>query len=330
MNDEARIKSGPVHEGADLEGSPGLGRSFSRRQAMGLMAGAGLAASLGRGDARAAPAFVKRPIPSTGEELPVVGLGTWQAFDVGDSAVEIDSRRQVLARFAERGAKVIDSSPMYGRAEEVVGRLVTELGLRDRLFLATKVWTSGRKAGIEEMSRSLELLGVETLDLMQVHNLVDAETHLDTLTEWKAAGRVRYVGITHYVSSAYADIERLAKSRELDFVQLNYSLAEPEAEERVLDVLADRGIAVIVNRPFAGGQLFRRVRGRELPDWAEEIGCASWGQFFLKYVLGHPAVTCAIPGTSKVEHLNDNLDAGSGPVPDDTWRRRMAEYFDQL
>jgi aryl-alcohol dehydrogenase-like predicted oxidoreductase len=294
------------------------------------MAGAGLAATLGSGEARAEPRWVKRPIPSTGEELPVVGLGTWQAFDIGDSDTEIDPRRQVLARFAERGAKVIDSSPMYGRAEEVVGRLVTELGIRDRLFLATKVWTSGRQAGIDEMNRSLELLEVEALDLMQVHNLVDAETHLDTLAEWKAAGRVRYVGITHYVSSAYPDIEQLAKSRKLDFVQLNYSLAEREAEQRILDVLADRGIAVIVNRPFAGGQLFRQVRGRELPDWASEVGCASWGQFFLKYVLGHSAVTCAIPGTSKVEHLDDNLDAGSGPIPDDIWRSRMAEYFDQL
>jgi aryl-alcohol dehydrogenase-like predicted oxidoreductase len=330
MNDEGSIESRPVHEGADLEESAGLGRSFSRRRAMGLMAGAGLALTLGPEDARAEPAWVKRPIPSTGEELPVVGLGTWQAFDVGDSAAEIEPRREVLARFAERGAKVIDSSPMYGRAEQVVGRLVAELGIRDRLFLATKVWTSGRGAGVDEMNRSLELLGVETLDLMQIHNLVDAETHLDTLAEWKAAGRIRYVGITHYVSSAYPEIEELAKSRQLDFVQLNYSLAEREAEERILDVLADRGVAVIVNRPFAGGQLFRQVRGHELPDWASEIGCATWGQFFLKYVLGATAVTCVIPGTSKVEHLDDNLDAGAGPTPDEAWRRRMTEYFDQL
>jgi aryl-alcohol dehydrogenase-like predicted oxidoreductase len=307
-----------------------VGAALSRRQAMGLLAGAGLAATIGPRAGRAEPLWIKRPIPSTGEELPVVGLGTWQAFDVGSSAAELEPRRQVLARFAERGAKVIDSSPMYGRAEVAVGRLVEELGIRPALFLATKVWTSGRQAGIDEMNRSFDRLGVEALDLMQVHNLVDVETHLGTLAEWKAAGRVRYVGITHYVSSAYPDIERLAKASELDFAQLNYSLLERKAEVRILDVLADRGVGVIVNRPFAGGKLFKQVSGRALPVWAGEIGCASWGQFFLKYILGHPAVTCVIPGTSKVEHLDDNLDAGTGPLPDADLRRQMAAYFDSL
>lgn len=306
------------------------GSPLSRRQAMGLLAGAGLAAAFGSRESHAEPAWIRRPIPSTGEELPVVGLGTWQAFDVGNSAAELEPRRQVLARFAERGAKVIDSSPMYGRAEAVVGRLVAELGIRDALFLATKVWTSGRSTGIEEMNRSFDLLKTEALDLMQVHNLVDVGTHLETLAEWKAAGRVRYVGITHYVAAAYPEIERIVKTQALDMVQLNYSLLEREAEERMLDVLADRGLGVIVNRPFAGGELFRRVRGEELPEWAGEIGCATWGQFFLKYILGHTAVTCVIPGTSKVEHLEDNLDAGSGALPDARLRRRMAEYFDRL
>ena len=330
MEGESGTRAGRSVDGDSWGGPTSVGSWLSRREALGLMAGAGLAAALGSGDAHAEPAWVKRPIPSTGEVLPVVGLGTWQAFDVGDSPAALEVRRQVLARFVERGAKVVDSSPMYGRAERVVGRLVSELSIRDRLFLATKVWTTGRRAGIEEMDRSLELLGVETLDLLQVHNLVDAATHLETLAEWKTAGRVRYVGITHYVASAYPEIEELAKKRDLDFVQLNYSLVEREAEERILEVLMDRGVAVIVNRPFAGGEMFRRVRGQELPEWASEIGCASWGQFFLKYILGHPAVTCVIPGTSKVEHLDDNLDAGAGPLPDDAWRRRMAEFFGRL
>ena len=307
-----------------------VGTALSRRQAMGLLAGAGLAATIGPRAGRAEPSWIKRPIPSTGEELPVVGLGTWQAFDVGSSAAELEPRRQVLARFAERGAKVIDSSPMYGRAEATVGALVAELSIRPDLFLATKVWTSGKRAGIEEMNRSFDRLGVESLELMQVHNLVDVETHLDTLAEWQAAGRVRYVGITHYVSAAYPEIEQVAMTRKLDFVQLNYSLLEREAEQRILDVLADRGVGVIVNRPYAGGSLFQQVRGAELPEWADEIGCASWGQFFLKYILGHPAVTCVIPGTSKVGHLDDNLDAGTGVLPDANLRRRMAEHFDQL
>ncbi|NHZ73302.1 MAG: aldo/keto reductase [Nitrospirae bacterium] len=297
---------------------------------MGVMVGAGLAATSAPRAARAESSWIKRPIPSTGEEMPVVGLGTWQAFDVGNSAAELDPRRQVLARFVERGAKVVDSSPMYGRAEVAVGRLVAELGIRNSLFLATKVWTSGHDGGVDDMNRSFDRLRVDELDLMQVHNLLDAETHLRTLAEWKAAGRLRYVGVTHYVSTAYPEIEQLAQTQELDFVQLNYSLAEREAEQRVLDFLADRGVGVIVNRPFAGGKLFGRVRDKELPDWAAEIDCATWGQFFLKYVLGHPAVTCVIPGTSKVGHLDDNLDAGMGSVPDASQRRRMVEYFDQL
>ena len=327
--DEEKQDEGAL-EGTTQDGSALGGTRLSRRQAMGVMVGAGLAATSAPRAARAESSWIKRPIPSTGEEMPVVGLGTWQAFDVGNSAAELDPRRQVLARFVERGAKVVDSSPMYGRAEVAVGRLVAELGIRNSLFLATKVWTSGHDDGVDEMNRSFDRLRVEELDLMQVHNLLDAETHLRTLAEWKAAGRLRYVGVTHYVSTAYPEIEQLAQTQELDFVQLNYSLAEREAEQRVLDFLADRGVGVIVNRPFAGGKLFGRVRDKELPDWAAEIDCATWGQFFLKYVLGHPAVTCVIPGTSKVGHLDDNLDAGMGSVPDASQRRRMVEYFDQL
>jgi aryl-alcohol dehydrogenase-like predicted oxidoreductase len=274
--------------------------------------------------------LVERKVPSTGERLPVVGLGTWQTFDVGGSAAERAPLSDVLQRFAARGARVVDSSPMYGRAEAVVGDLAAARGIRRSLFLATKVWTSGREAGVMQMERSLELLGAERIDLMQVHNLVDVATHLETIAAWKADGRVRYAGVTHYVASAFPELERLLLTRPLDFVQFNYSIGDREAEQRLLSVAADRGVAVLVNRPFGSGGLFDRVRGKELPEWASEAGVASWAQFFLKYVLGHPAVTCAIPATSSAKHLDDNLDAGSAPLPDEATRRRMAAYFDAL
>jgi diketogulonate reductase-like aldo/keto reductase len=223
---------------------------------------------------------------------------------------------------------VIDSSPMYGQAERVAGDLAAELGLRDSLFFATKVWTSGREAGIREMEQSFKLLRTDRMDLMQVHNLLDVETHTKTLREWKAAGRVRYIGITHYHSGAYADLERLVKTREYDFVQLNFSMAEREAQDRLLPVCAESGTAVIVNRPFAGADLFGRVKGRSLPAWAAEFDCASWGQFFLKWILGHSAVTCVIPGTRRTAHLLDNVQAGIGRLPDAATRRRMVEYME--
>jgi aryl-alcohol dehydrogenase-like predicted oxidoreductase len=269
----------------------------------------------------------QRPIPRTGERLPAVGLGTWQTFDVGASAPERAELTEVMRRFAAQGGRVVDSSPMYGQAERVVGDLTGELGVREKLFLATKVWTSGRDAGIRQMEASFKLMRAGNMDLMQVHNLLDLDTHSRTLREWKAAGRIRYLGITHYHAGAHADLERLLRTREWDFAQFNYSLAEPEAEARLLPACADLGVAVIVNRPFAEGALFRRVKGRELPAWAAEIDCASWAQFFLKWIISHPAVTCAIPGTSRVAHLEDNLKAGAGRLPDAAMRRRMAEYL---
>jgi aryl-alcohol dehydrogenase-like predicted oxidoreductase len=230
-----------------------------------------------------------------------------------------------MRRFAARGGRVVDSSPMYGQAERVVGDVMGELGVREKLFLATKVWTSGRDAGIRQMENSFKLMRAGKMDLMQVHNLLDLETHARTLRDWKASGRIRYLGITHYHAGAHADLERLLKTREWDFAQFNYSLAEPEAEARLLPACAELGVAVIVNRPFAEGALFRRVKGRDLPAWAAEIDCASWAQFFLKWIISHPAVTCAIPGTSRVAHLEDNLQAGSGRLPDAAMRRRMAQ-----
>ena len=268
-----------------------------------------------------------RPIPRTGEQLPAVGLGTWQTFDVGVNAPERAELTEVLKGFAAQGGRVVDSSPMYGQAERVVGDLTADLGVRGKLFFATKVWTSGREAGIRQMESSFKLMRAGTMDLMQVHNLLDVNTHARTLREWKAAGRIRYAGITHYHAGAHADLERLLRTREWDFAQFNYSLAEPEAEARLLPACAEMGVAVIVNRPFAEGALFRRVKGRDLPAWAEEIDCASWAQFFLKWIVSHPAVTCAIPGTSRVAHLQDNLKAATGRLPDAAMRKRMAEYL---
>ncbi len=271
-----------------------------------------------------------RRIPKTGEAIPAVGLGTWQVFDVASDAKEKAQARETLKVFVELGGRVIDSSPMYGSSESVTGELAAALGLKARLFVATKVWTSGRQAGIRQMEDSMRKLRVERLDLMQVHNLVDAPTHLATLLDWKNAGRVRYLGVTHYHAGAHADLEKIIRPGDIDFVQVNYSLAEPEADRRLLAAAADSRTAVIVNRPFAEGAMFRRVRDKPLPAWAEEIGCASWAQFFLKWILGHPAVTCAIPGTRNPKHVADNLGAASGPLPDEAMRRRMSVYFESL
>jgi len=281
--------------------------------------------------AAAAPAeMLKRPIPRSGELLPAVGLGTWQTFDVGADDQARAELKEVLRQLVALGGSVVDSSPMYGESERVVGDLSAALGIRDRLFLATKVWTSGREAGIRQMEASFRLMRAARIDLMQVHNLLDLGTHLRTLREWKAAGKIRYLGITHYHSGAYAELERLVKTREYDFVQFNYSMDEREAEARLLPLCADSGTAVLVNRPFSQAGLFGKVRGRPLPPWAKDFDCASWAQFFLKYILAHPAVTCVIPGTRRVAHLKDNLQAGAGRLPDAAMRQRMVGYLQSL
>jgi len=273
---------------------------------------------------------LERSIPKTGERVPAVGLGTWQVFDVASDAAALAQARETLQAFAADGGRVVDSSPMYGSSESVTGQLAEELGLRGKLFVATKVWTSGKQEGIRQMEDSMRKLRVGRVDLMQVHNLVDVSTHLATLAEWKAAGRVRCVGITHYHAGAHADLERVLTRNDVDAVQVNYSLAEPEAGRRLLRVAAERGAAVIVNRPFAEGAMFSRVRGKAVPDWAAAIDCASWAQFFLKWVLAEPSVTCAIPGTRNPKHVADNLGAARGPLPDAAMRRRMAEHFASL
>jgi diketogulonate reductase-like aldo/keto reductase len=274
--------------------------------------------------------ILKRPIPHSGELIPAVGVGTWQTFDVGATAPERPELKEVLRLLAEPGGAVVDSSPMYGAAEGVVGDLTAELGVRRKLFFATKVWTSGREAGIRQMENSFRLMRTRRMDLMQVHNLQDVSVHAKTLREWKAADRIRYAGITHYHSGAYGELERLVKTREWDFVQFNYSMAEREAEARLLPLCAEMGVAVIVNRPFSQGGLFPRVKGKPLPAWAADFDCSSWAQFLLKYLLGHPAVTCVIPGTSRVAHLKDNLQAGMGRLPDAAMRRRMVDYLDRV
>jgi diketogulonate reductase-like aldo/keto reductase len=277
-----------------------------------------------------ASSTLKRPIPRSGELLPAVGVGTWQTFDVGPSARERAELKEVVRLLVELGGSVIDSSPMYGEAEGVAGDLAAELAVRDKLFFATKVWTSGRDAGVHQMENSFRVMRTQRMDLMQVHNLRDVATHAKTLREWRDAGRIRYLGITHYHAGAYGDLERLIKTREWDFVQFNYSMAEREAEARLLPLCAATGTAVIVNRPFAHANLFGRVKGRDLPAWCAEFDCASWAQFFLKYILAHNAVTCAIPGTGRSAHLKDNLGAGRGRLPDAAMRRRMVEYLERL
>jgi diketogulonate reductase-like aldo/keto reductase len=305
----------------------------SRRKILKLLAGVPAMALIPPARATAAP--LKRPIPKTGELLHAVGLGTWQTFDVGGDAGGRAAAREVLGRFVKAGGQMVDSSPMYGSSESVVGDLVADLGVEKSLFLATKVWSSGREAGIRQMEESMRRMRTLTLnpramDLMQVHNLTDVKTQLKTLREWKAQGRIRYLGITHYHEGAYSELERLIKSEQLDFAQFNYNVVTTAAEERLLPVCAEYRTAVIVNRPFEEGELFRRVKGRELPKWAQEFDCNSWAQFFLKFILAHPAVTCAIPATRNPDYLVDNMGAALGRLPDAAMRRRMVQYMRSL
>lgn len=298
----------------------GSRRDFLRALGAGAVAGA-----LPRRPTMAQPGerMQRRAIPATGEALPVIGMGTWQTFDVGPGRDTRSPLLEVLRAFFAAGGSVIDSSPMYGNAERVTGDLVVELGARERAFLATKVWTSGREAGIEQMEESFARLRAGTLDLMQVHNLVDWRTQLATLREWKAEGRIRYLGITDYRTGAFEEVERILTAGSIDFVQLPYSLAEREVERRLLPMASELGVAVLVMQPFASGSLFGAVRGRALPGWAAEFDCGSWAQFFLKFILGHPAVTCPLPATSNPEHMRDNVQAGFGRLPDEATRRRM-------
>jgi diketogulonate reductase-like aldo/keto reductase len=265
----------------------------------------------------------RRKIPATGEDLPVIGCGTWQAFDVGASPTARAPLARVLEVLFGAGGAAIDSSPMYGRAEGVVGDLLAASGERARAFVATKVWTTGRQAGIDQMERSMTRLRMERVDLMQIHNLLDWQTHLPTLRAWKKEGRIRLIGVTHYTASAHAALEAALRVGGFDFVQVDYALDDRGAAERLLRFAADNGIAVMINRPFGGGELMRRLKGRALPGWAADIDCTSWAQILLKFVLADPAVTCVIPGTGNPDHMRDNAQAGFGAYPDRALLQRM-------
>lgn len=275
-------------------------------------------------------ALIRRTIPGTDESLPVSGMGSARTFNIDPDDEGVMPRlKKVLQAFYNGGGRVLDTSPMYGTAEIVLGRLMGELELTDQFWIATKVWTrGGREAGIEQMQQSFARLGTETIDLMQVHNLVDMDVHLPTLRDWKKDGRIRYLGVTHYREDQHDALIKLVESRDLDFVQFNYNLRERNAEKRLLPACADNGVATLINEPFNKGNLFRAVKDKPLPDWAGEIDCDSWAQLFLKYIIGHPAVTAVIPATGDPEHAAENAAAGRGAVPETAMRKRILEAVD--
>ncbi len=270
-----------------------------------------------------AKSLIRRPIPKSGELLPVIGLGTSGAFEVGVDARERDPLAAVLGGFFAAGATLIDTSPMYSSAETVLGDLLTSQ-MQSSAFVATKVWTRGEREGIAQMTRSMELLRRKKIELMQVHNLLDLEVQLRTLRRWKDEGRIRYIGITHYTVESHERLAEVIEREPLDFVQFNYSATTIAAEQRLLPLCANKGVAVIVNRAFDDGKIFARLKERPLPPWAGEIGCTSWAQLLLKFVIAHPAVTCVIPATGKLHNLQDNLAAAQGPLPDERQRRAIS------
>lgn len=274
--------------------------------------------------------IMKRIIPSSGEQLPVIGLGTWQTFDVGNNQEKREPLLDVLKTMKSLGGAMIDSSPMYASSETVVGDLTQELGIENSFFYATKVWTEGKNNGISQMNASFNKMQRKTMDLMQIHNLVDWQTHIKTLRDWKEEGKIRYFGFTHYTNNSHETLVKLIKQERPDFVQFNYSINERNAEQQLLNVAKDNGTAVIINRPYDGGNLFRSVKGKELPVWCKDLDINSWGQYFLKYIISHEAVNCVIPGTSKAKHAEDNMKAGYGKLPNNKERLQMLNYLKAL
>jgi diketogulonate reductase-like aldo/keto reductase len=294
---------------------------LTRAQFLDVLATA-LLSTIGARAQRTTP-MITRPIPSSGVRVPIIGVGTWRGFDVGGDAAARTRLTGVLQALFEAGGSVIDSSPMYGSSEEVAGDLLAGLAAHDRAFVATKVWTDGRQEGIAQMEASMRKLRDDRIELMQIHNLLDWRTHLETLRAWKREGRIQHLGVTHYRDDAHDQLESVMRAEPIDAVQLNYSVDNRAAEQRLLPLAADRGVAVLVNLPFGGGGLLKRLQTKPLPSWAGEIGCRSWAQVLLKYVIAHPSVTCVIPGTSRPEHMRENAEAGVGVLPDAAMRKRM-------
>ena len=301
-----------------------------RRLFLQWMAGLGAVTVIGPGFAAPKLPAIRKAIPASGEKIPVIGMGSWLTFDVGDDAAARATRVQVLQAFFDRGGALIDSSPMYGSAQEVIGHGLRQIKNKSTLFAATKVWIYGQWLGIKQMEAARELWGVARFDLMQIHNMLDWQGHLETLKAWKAEGRIRYIGITTSHGRRHEELERALAKEPFDFAQFTYNLADRDVEQRLLPLAAERGIAVMINRPFDGGALFGPVRGKPLPAWATEFDCTNWAQFFLKFIVSHPAVTCAIPATSQVAHMIENMGAGFGRLPDAATRRRMFAHYAKL
>ncbi len=304
---------------------------FSRRHFLQTSSAAALMVSLAPGFTLAAESSViRKTIPSSGERLSVIGLGTSRTFDVDSGNAVTSPLMAVMQAFFDNDGQLIDSSPMYGSAEAVTGALVKQATNKQDIFTATKVWTDGKREGIEQMERSMQRLGVEQIDLMQIHNLRDWKTHIDTLLDWKAEGRIRYIGITTSHGRSHDELEELLQQLPLDFVQFSYNILNRTVEHRLLPIAREKGIATLINRPYQRGSLFRKVKGKPLPAWAVEFDCASWGQFFLKFIAAHPAVTCIIPATSKLKHMVDNMAAGYGRLPNQPTRQRMIRLIESL
>ena len=301
-------------------------KTWTRREAIASAAAFAAAPLIGSAEERQ---MISRPIPVSGERLPVIGLGTYSVFDVDSTPELIATRKEIVDLLLGEGGSLIDTSPMYNRSERVIGNTIAAGAPRKPLFLATKVWTDGRDAGVAQMKRSAELMQTEVIDLMQVHNLRDTAIHMQTIRQWQEEGRIRYNGLTHYTASALEALESETREFRPQFVQINYSLGEREADKRFLPLMQDMGVAVLINRPYQAGRLFSAVRGMDLPDWAGDFA-ATWGQSFLKFIISHPAVTCVIPATSKPHHMKDNLEAGFGPLPDSPVRKRMIDFMESL
>ncbi|HNP64598.1 MAG TPA: aldo/keto reductase [Woeseiaceae bacterium] len=301
--------------------------TMTRRELVTTASALGLAPSLVLG--QKTDSIMTKKIPSTGERLPVIGLGTYQVFDAESTPVEIESRRKIVELLTSSGGSLLDTSPMYNRSERIIGDVIASADNRDSLFLATKVWTNGKASGASQMQRSAKLMRTDVIDLMQVHNLRDTANHMESIRDMQAQGKIRYSGLTHYTASAHTALVEAMQKHKPDFIQINYSLGEREAEQQVLPAARDQGVAVLINRPYQAGRLFAAVRGQAIPDWASSIA-TSWGQFFLKFIISHPAVTCVIPATSKPQHMIDNIGAGMGDLPDASLRKRMAEFVMSL